>query len=246
MKDGSFFRLFLYAVLLDVGIGVMIPAFCYKIQQKQRVFLLIFKRAKKKYRRKCQRFKRLRAVAAAAIKEVFEAKMKTKEEYLADFKKWGLLGGRPKSFKSPKDMAGKIAAWLADAEKRSKQIVTKSGAIVEVNMPAPVLIESFCKFCGITKTTFYEYASKPEYKALTDFVQQSSEEYLVRQCVEGPAGNKADFVLKNAFGGEWSDTKTLDFAKDIKQAMVEFVVDGTGAGADSGSVQTAVDSKQAN
>lgn len=141
--------------------------------------------------------------------------MKTKEEYLADFKKWGLLGGRPKSFKSPKDMAEKIAAWLADAEKRSKQIVTKSGAIVEVNMPAPVLIESFCKFCGITKTTFYEYASKPEYKALTDFVRQSSEEWLARCCVEGPAGNKADFVLKNAFGGEWKDKSDVVMTNNV-------------------------------
>lgn len=146
---------------------------------------------------------------------VLGQKMKTKEEYLADFKKWGLLGGRPKSFKSPKDMAGKIAAWLADAETRSKQIVTKSGAIVEVNMPAPVLIESFCKFCGITKTTFYEYAGKPEYKALTDFVRQSSEEWLARCCVEGPAGNKADFVLKNAFGGEWKDKSDVVMTNNV-------------------------------
>lgn len=164
--------------------------------------------------------------------------MKTKEQYLADFKKWGLLGGRPKSFKSPKDMAEKIAEWLESSEKRKREIVTKGG-VVEVNSPAPVLIESFCKFSGITKTTFYEYADKPEYKPLTDFVRQSSEEYLARCCVEGPAGNKADFVLKNAFGNEWRDTKVneLDFAKDVKQALVEFVangvIDGESTGQDS-------------
>ena len=43
---------------------------------------------------------------------------KTKDEYLADFRKWGLLGGRPKAFKSPKDMAEKIAAFLEACETR--------------------------------------------------------------------------------------------------------------------------------
>ena len=141
-------------------------------------------------------------------------KMKTKEEYLADFKKWGLLGGRPKSFKSPKDMAGKIAAWLEASELRVRQVYTKNG-VETVVAPAPLLIESFCRFCGITKTTFYEYAKKPDYKPLTDFVQQSSEEYLVRQCVEGPAGNKADFVLKNAFGGEWKDKSDVVMTNNV-------------------------------
>ena len=141
-------------------------------------------------------------------------KMKTKEEYLADFKKWGLLGGRPKSFKSPKDMAGKIAAWLEASELRVRQVYTKNG-VETVAAPAPLLIESFCRFCGITKTTFYEYAKKPDYKPLTDFVQQSSEEYLVRQCVEGPAGNKADFVLKNAFGGEWKDKSDVVMTNNV-------------------------------
>lgn len=196
-------------------------------------------RARQKYKRKCLEYKRLRRFVISVINRHFGAKMKTKEQYLADFKKWGLLGGRPRSFKSPKDMAENIAEWLESSENRTREIVTKGGNVVEFNSPAPVLIESFCKFCGITKTTFYEYAEKPEYKPLTDFVRLGSEEYLARCCVEGPAGNKADFVLKNAFGNEWKDTKVneLDFAKDIKQAMVEFVangaVDGESTGQDS-------------
>lgn len=165
-------------------------------------------------------------IGATRLTRVFEAEMaKTKEEYMADFKKWGLLGGRPRAFKSPKDMAAKIAEWLANSEARIRKIVTKKGDVVEISSPEPILVESFCVFCGITKTTFYEYAAKAEYKPLTDWVRQNSEKYLAEYCVEGPAGNKADFILKNAFGDNWKEKSfsEFDLAKDLKQAMVGFV-----------------------
>lgn len=130
---------------------------------------------------------------------------KTKEEYVADFKKWGLLGGRPRAFKSPKDMAERIAEWLEAVESRTREVVTKKGEVVEINSAAPILVESFCDFCGITKQTFYRYRDIPEYTALADFVRQKVEKYLAEICVEGPAGNKADFILKNAFGDAWKE-----------------------------------------
>lgn len=143
---------------------------------------------------------------------------KTKEEYMSDFKRWGLLGGRPRAFKSPKDMAEKIAEWLSATEVRTREIVTKKGDVVEVNSPAPVLVESFCDFCGITKTTFYAYRSNPGYEPLIEFVRQKVEKYLAECCVEGPAGNKADFILKNAFGDAWKEKSevTINPVSSIK------------------------------
>lgn len=134
---------------------------------------------------------------------------KSKEEYMADFRKWGLLGGRPRAFKSPKDMAEKIAEWLEAVEARVREIVTKKGEVVEINSPAPILVESFCDFCGITKQTFYKYREMPKYAPLADFVRQKVEKYLAETCVEGPSGNKADFILRNAFGDAWKETSEV-------------------------------------
>lgn len=129
---------------------------------------------------------------------------KTKDEYLADFRKWGLLGGRPKAFKSPKDMAEKIAAFLEACETRIVDKVTKTG-VVKANIPAPTTVEDFCAFAGITKTTFYAYGDKPTFQPLVDYYKQIVEAYWVRQCAEGIPGNKADFILKNAFAGDWKE-----------------------------------------
>lgn len=160
---------------------------------------------------------------------------KTKEEYLADFKSWGLLGGRPKAFKSPKDMAEKIAAFLETCESRIVNKVTKTG-VVSANIPAPTTIEDFCTFAGITKTTFYEYGRKKAFKPLVEHYRQMVEAYWVRQCAEGVPGNKADFILKNAFGDEWKEKS--DVTMTLKQALVgyEGEENGNREGNDTGPV----------
>ena len=52
---------------------------------------------------------------------------KTREEYLADFKKWGLLGGRPRAFKSPRHLADQIAAFFFFFSSRVVEKITKTG-----------------------------------------------------------------------------------------------------------------------
>lgn len=94
--------------------------------------------------------------------------------------KMGLLGGRPRAFKAPKDMAERIAAFLEACESRTVDKVTKTG-VVTANIPAPTTIEDFCVFAGITKTTFYDYGKKPEFKPLVDYYEQIVEAYWVRQ-----------------------------------------------------------------
>lgn len=160
---------------------------------------------------------------------------KTKDEYLADFRKWGLLGGRPKAFKAPKDMAEKIAAFLEACETRIVDKVTKTG-VVTANIPAPTTVEDFCAFAGITKTTFYAYGDKPAFKPLVDYYKQIVEAYWVRQCAEGIPGNKADFILKNAFAGDWKEKS--DVKMTLKQALVgyEEVENGNREGNDTDPV----------
>lgn len=161
--------------------------------------------------------------------------MERKEEYLVKFKKWGLLGGRPRAFKNPRDMAEQMAAFLEQAQNRRVERITKSG-LVTANIPAPTTIEAFCDYCGITKTTFYEYDKKPEFKPLTQYYATKVEKYWVDQCAEGMPGNKADFILKNAFGGSWKEESSVKM--DVTQALVGFVDTGEDDNGDNSGKHT--------
>lgn len=140
--------------------------------------------------------------------------------------KYGILGGRPVAFKSPKAMREKMLEFLERCESRKKTVVLKAGVTAEVDNPAPVTIEDFCAFAGITKTTLYTYQVKDDYKDLIEQFKQIVEAYWVRQCAEGNPGNKADFVLKNAFGNAWKESS--DVVMTVKQALVGYEGDDCG------------------
>lgn len=131
------------------------------------------------------------------------------------------LGGRPKAFNSPEEMLEKMYAFLETQEKRTIEVSTKDG-VKELTNPGPITIEGFCCFAGITKTTFYDYARKPKFKAIAQQFRQIVEKYLVEQCLEGKAGNKADFVLKNAFDEYWKEKSSVDMNGTIKGFNIGF------------------------
>ena len=152
------------------------------------------------------------------------------------------LGGRPVKFKTPDDMLVAMHEYLAYCESREVTKFTKTG-LVTATIPAPITIEGFCAFAGITKTTFYEYKKKPKFNSILCQFTQIVESYWVDQCAEGIPGNKADFILKNAFADFWKDktTNELDLAEDLKKSMICFVgSDGneaaTGGSEDSGDI----------
>lgn len=148
------------------------------------------------------------------------------EKYKNILGKYGILGGRPVAFKSPKAMRLKMLEFLDNCENRHQNVVLKTGNIGIINVPAPVTIEGFCAFAGVTKTTFYDYGKKPEFKNLVDGFKQIVEAYWVRQCAEGQKGNKADFILKNAFSDDWKDNKDITGTVTFKQALIGFDDDG--------------------
>lgn len=162
---------------------------------------------------------------------------------MMDIKKKYNIGGRPVKFSSPDVMLEQIYAYLEETDGRVKHIVTKGGNVIEANIPAPITVEGFCAYVGITKTTFYDYRKKKAFRPIIEQFRQIVESYWVGLCAEGQAGNKADFVLKNAFADDWKDktTNELDLSKDLKRSMICFVGgDGnevaTGASEDSGKV----------
>lgn len=169
-----------------------------------------------------------------------------------DIKKKYNIGGRPVKFASPDAMLEVIYGYLDDVHSRIKQIVTKGGQVIEVNIPAPITIEGFCAYAGITKTTFYEYRTKKSFKPIVEQFRQIVESYWVSLCAEGQAGNKADFVLKNAFSDDWKE-KTVneyDIADGLKQSLVTFVgvkdAARTDTSTDSGHIQTSANGELEN
>ena len=151
-----------------------------------------------------------------------------------EIKKKYPLGGRPVKFKSPEEMMNKIYEFLSRCDSRCREVVTKSGEVVTINQPAPTTLEDFCVFAGITKTTFYAYGEKKGFGNIVKQYEAIVEAYWVRQCAEGEKGNKADFILKNMKNwknSEWNDKNIneIDFAKDVKQALVSFVESGDDA-----------------
>jgi hypothetical protein len=139
--------------------------------------------------------------------------------------KYGFLGGRPKSFKSPKDMLQKMGEFLQACEARVRMVPDKNDGVKAICAPAPVTLEDFCVFSGITKTTFYKYAADPKYRELCANFKQVVEAYWVRQCAEGNSGNKADFILKNAFSDDWKDSKDVALTGEV-MVMPTVKVDG--------------------
>lgn len=132
------------------------------------------------------------------------------------------LGGRPVAFKSPQEMLEKIYEYLLACEQRKITVATKDG-IKEIPSPAPITIEGLCAFAGITKTTFYVYQKKPRFRAIITQYRQIVEKYFVEQCVEGKPGNKADFILKNAFADEWKEKSSLVNVDGVEGISISIV-----------------------
>lgn len=145
------------------------------------------------------------------------------------------LGGRPKSFNKPEELVKKMYEYLEDCENRIVVRYTKDGQ-EQINSKAPITIEGFCTFAGITKTTFYEYGKKEGFKEIVAQFKQIVEKYFVEQLVEGKPGNKADFVLKNAFSDEWKEKSTL--AVDGVEGIVLKVLDHDSGNEHSTDIQT--------
>jgi hypothetical protein len=165
-----------------------------------------------------------------------------KDDTLAEIRrKYGFLGGRPVKFNKPEEMLAKIEEFLVWAENRVIEKITKNG-VVKANIPNPVTLEAFCNYAGISKTTFYNYGKKKGFKYLVDGYTAAVEEYWVRQCAEGIAGNKADFILKNSFSKNWQEHN--DGTLTLKQALVKFIDDGKSGDTDSSDIQAAVDGEE--
>lgn len=130
------------------------------------------------------------------------------------------LGGRPVAFKSPEEMQKKMYEYLDRQSNRVSETMSSAGVVRTVD-PAPITVEGFCVSAGITKASFYNYARKPKFRTLCNQFRQIVESYLVEQLVDGKKGNKADFILKNAFGDEWKEKSDVSLNGAVKGICIK-------------------------
>lgn len=60
---------------------------------------------------------------------------------------------------------------------------------------------------------------------MVDYYEQIVEAYWVRQAAEGIPGNKADFILKNAFAGYWKEKSDVTMHGQVN-LMPNVEIDG--------------------
>lgn len=102
------------------------------------------------------------------------------------------LGGRPLKFSDPKKMESILNEYF---NKTPDKEVTLTGIILALN---------------INKDTFYEYAKRPEYKAIIDYARLKVENSYERSLRE--EGRTGDiFALKN-FG--WKDKTETEISNN--------------------------------
>lgn len=114
------------------------------------------------------------------------------------------LGGRPRAFSSPEEMAKEITAYFEQCAEHMSEKVTKSGFVVTVKDPKWRRQNAMCNFMGITTTTLQKYRNGDYgdgYKQIIDMALQYIEDDYVELGSTTPAGSFAQFVLRNNFEG---------------------------------------------
>jgi hypothetical protein len=109
-------------------------------------------------------------------------------------------GGRPKNFKTPKEMLDKFLDYYKSCFITEKN---KEGVEYQRNIK-PVTLIGATNFLDISKDTFAEYSHKPEFSDTVKKIKQICEEFLIEQMFYNPRQVSMIFLAKNNFG--YTDT----------------------------------------
>lgn len=104
-----------------------------------------------------------------------------------------LIGGRPKAFNSPEDLAERIQAFYDHCESKDK----------------PLTLSRLASHMGVNRQTVWNYQKVPEYRALLDAVKIDIEADMEERLQAGK-GSAAGviFSLKNNYG--WKDATEVN------------------------------------
>jgi hypothetical protein len=105
-------------------------------------------------------------------------------------------GGRPKNFKTPKEMLDKFLEYYNNCFIDEQ---SKSGKVYKKNIK-PVTLIGATNFLDISKDTFAEYSHKSEFSDTVKKIKQICEEFLIEQMFYNPRQVSMIFLAKNNFG----------------------------------------------
>lgn len=119
-------------------------------------------------------------------------------------------GGRPRKFKSPKQMQEAIDKYFAGCDNHTRQVYVKSKQeLVDMKDPLPYTIEGLCHELDIDRSTLLRYEDYENEKGESEFcniikrAKMRVQENLVTRALTGENNATISiFLLKNNFGYE--------------------------------------------
>lgn len=123
------------------------------------------------------------------------------------------LAGRPRVFETEEDF--QIAAmeyfkWNEENPYLREKSFASEGKILvhEEKVMRPLTIEGFCIYCGIARSTFYEYCEKPQFSDITTRVRDLIENYQFSGAASGFFN--ANIIARKLGLSEKSETRIIE------------------------------------
>lgn len=123
-------------------------------------------------------------------------------------------GGRPPLYDSPEKMQDVIDEYFAECDNRIKEIHTKEGDSVGVNVPEPYTMSGLAYALGMSRQTVIDYKNKDEFLDTIKRARARVERDVERRLMEGTTGAAGPiFNLKNNFS--WRDKSEVESSGEI-------------------------------
>jgi hypothetical protein len=137
--------------------------------------------------------------------------------------------GRPKKYKSAKQMQVVIDSYFEKCDKNTVQVYDKKAeCVIEIEKPIPYTIEGLCVALNMDRVSLLNYAKDEEFfstvKAAKDKVLSS----LVEKSISGGAvPSIAIFLLKNNYGYTDRTEQKLEHSGEVtvKASLKDFYED---------------------
>jgi hypothetical protein len=125
--------------------------------------------------------------------------------------------GRPRKYKTPKEMQERIEAYFAKCDARMVKMVINQGnkkGLVDVPKPEPYTVQGLAVFLDLTTEGLLEYEAREEFSATIKIAKAEIEADKVVHMLDGDGATVGYiFDLKNNHG--WKDKQEIEHSGGI-------------------------------
>ena len=116
--------------------------------------------------------------------------------------------GRPLKFKTVEELQSAIDDYFAECDNRLKEIHTKEGDSLAVNVPEPYTMAGLAYALGMDRRSLLNYSNRDNFFPLVKAARARVERDVERRLLETQNQSGAIFNLKNNF--DWRDKTEQD------------------------------------